>query len=248
MLKKFTNSLALSPVRSIAFHKGADVTGTLKVSLEKIMKEAGQLLLSYWHKPIDEIKKEAGFYTQADLEVEEFLKRELVKIKPADFFAEESGETGTENNGFRWVIDPLDGTTNFAHHIPYFCISVALTDHNNPIVAAIYNPLLDEYYYAEKGAGATLNGHSMSVSTPASFADAIIGFGLSYKHAQRGEIVNLAERVSREARAVRHFGAVALDLAYVASGRMDGVIFSHLAWWDVGCRSAFSAGGRRGGY
>lgn len=205
----------------------------IKLSLEKIMKEAGKLLLSFWRSGVGEIKKNCGYYTQADIESEEFLKKELYALKRADFCAEESGISGNEGNGFQWVIDPLDGTTNFAHHIPYFCISVALAENGIPVLGAIYNPLLDELFYAEKGKGAMLNGKKITVSDPKSFSDAIIAIGLSYKHIHRASIVHLAERVSREARTVRHFGAVALDLANVACGRIDGVAFSHLAWWDV---------------
>ncbi len=205
----------------------------IKESLERIMKEAGKLLLSYWGSEVVEIRKESGYYTEADVEAEQFLKKELNALKPADFCAEESGFSGNNNNGFQWVIDPLDGTTNFTHHIPYFCISVALTENGSPVVGAVLNPLMDEFFYAEKGKGATLNGQKIVVSKPPAFADAIIGIGLSYKHSHRVGIINLAERISREARAVRHFGAVALDLANVACGRMDGVAFSNLFWWDV---------------
>ncbi|EKD49108.1 MAG: extragenic suppressor protein SuhB [uncultured bacterium] len=205
----------------------------MKEDIERIMKEAGNLLLSYWHTGISETKKQAGYYTQADIDSEQFLKEELFHLFPADFIAEESGLSGATNNGYRWVIDPLDGTTNFAHKISYFCISVALTLHDEPIVGAIYNPLLDEFFYAEKGNGATLNGCSIRVCPPKAFSDAVIGFGLAYDRRYRAFVVDRAQVIATQARAVRHFGAVALDLAYVACGRLDGAIFSHLFWWDI---------------
>lgn len=202
--------------------------------LQSILKKASLILLSYWGKPIIERKKEAGFVTQADLESEQFLINELGVLMPeADFWAEESGQSGSNNNGYRWVIDPLDGTTNFARHLPYFCISVALTHYDEPIVGAIYQPLQHEFFYAEKGQGATLNGQKLTVSSPESFKQAVIAFGLSYRHSKRLEVIEAAQRVVKKARAVRHFGAVAYDLANVACGRFDGVMFSYLSWWDI---------------
>ena len=219
----------------------------LQKPLEEIMKKAGTLLLSYWGKPIAERKKEAGFVTQADIESEQFLIKELGAILPeADFWAEESGQTGSSNNGYRWVIDPLDGTTNFARHLPYFCISVALTLHDEPIIGAVYQPLLDEFFYAEKEYGATLNGRPIQVSRPETFKQAVLAFGLSYRQDKRPGLVEATMRVVRKARAVRHFGAVAYDLANVACGRFDGVMFSHLAWWDIaaGMLLVTEAGGK----
>ena len=201
--------------------------------LEVIVKEAGKLLLSYWKKGVCETKKDAGYYTQADIDSETYLKEKLYALFAADFIAEESGVSGERNNGYRWVIDPLDGTTNFAHRIPYFCVSVALTQDDEPILGAVYNPLMDEYYTAKKGAGATLNGRSIQVSKPQKFSDALIGFGLAYDARHRGQTVGRAQIIATQARAVRHFGAVALDLANLACGRLDGVIFSHLSWWDI---------------
>lgn len=205
----------------------------MKESLKKILKEAGQLLLSFWHKGVGETQKENGYFTEADIQTERFLKEKLYQLKPADFWAEESGFEKHEDNGFHWVIDPLDGTTNFAHHVPYFCVSVALTEQDQPIVAAIYNPILDEFFYAERGAGAEMNGQRIAISHPESFSQAIIGVSLSYKHQERLDVINIAGEVSREARAIRHYGAVALDLANMACGRIDGVLFARLFWWDV---------------
>jgi myo-inositol-1(or 4)-monophosphatase len=201
--------------------------------LEEIVKEAGKLLLSYWKTGVCEIKKDAGYYTQADIDSETYLKEKLYALFPADFIAEESGVSGASNNGYRWVIDPLDGTTNFAHRISYFCVSVALTHHDEPIIGAVYNPLMDEYYYAQKGAGATLNGTQIRVSQPEKFSNALIGFGLAYDARHRAETVGRAQIIATQARSVRHFGAVALDFANLACGRLDGVIFSHLSWWDI---------------
>ncbi len=205
----------------------------LKEDIECIMKEAGNLLLSFWHKHIREIPKEHGFVTQADLEVELFLKNGLSRLVQADFWAEESGKTGTVGNGYTWVIDPLDGTTNFAHHIPYFCISVALTKNDIPIVGALYNPLLGEFFYADSNTASTLNDVPIRLSAVQKESLAFVGIGLPYGVAERGEMINTAQLLSPHVRALRHYGAVALDLANLACGRLDAVAFSRLFWWDI---------------
>lgn len=245
MLTRFTNFLVSLLELSIASHKG-DMIPNIAHELELIVKEAGQLLLSYWKNGVSEKRKSAGYVTEADLAIEAFLKERLHALFQADFMAEESGTSGDQNNGYRWVIDPLDGTTNFAHRIPYFCISVALTHADEPIIGAVYNPLLDEYFSAIKGRGAMLNGQKIAVSEPRAFSDALIGFGLAYDRRHRADIVDRAQTIATQARAVRHFGAVALDLANVACGRLDGVIFSHLYWWDIaaGALLVVEAGGR----
>lgn len=201
--------------------------------LEPIVKEAGAVLLSYYDQSLTRREKEqGGFVTQADIKSEQFLIEQLAKVLPeASFWAEEGGKKG--DGAYCWVIDPLDGTTNFAQGIPYFCISVALTYNNVPFVGAIYQPLLDQFFYAQAGKGAFLNGVPIHVSKPESLAKAVVGVGLSYRHIKRKELIHATERVANRVYAIRHFGAIALDLAHVAAGKMDGVFFTHLAWWDV---------------
>ncbi len=205
--------------------------------LEPIIKEAGDILLSYYQTPLvrhekKEHGKEYGFVTKADLASEKFLIEQLSGLlTKASFLAEESGKSGSGDHC--WVIDPLDGTTNFAHKLPYFCISVALTYKEQPIVGAIYQPTTKEFFYAEQGKGAFLNGQKIYVSSPTRFDQAMVAISLPYDREKRKELVHSAERIAKEAYAIRHYGAIALDLAYVACGRMDGVFFTNLAWWDV---------------
>ncbi|HRN77986.1 MAG TPA: inositol monophosphatase family protein [Candidatus Dependentiae bacterium] len=203
--------------------------------LEPIMRAAGDIILSYvpTAQQLTRMPKSGNsFATQADIASEEFLKKELHALLPeASILAEESGSSGTAV--LQWVIDPLDGTTNFAQGLSYFCISVALTENNIPIVAAIYQPILNEFFYAEHGKGAWLNGQQINVSTPHVFDDAIVAISLPYLRKQRGPLVDALGSIAKKARAVRHFGAAALDLAYVACGRLDGLFLTYLAWWDV---------------
>ncbi len=208
----------------------------IDIELKNIIKQAGKLLLSYWHKKDlqKNKKKDNSLVTEADLASEQFLVSALQKLLPqADFFTEESGQFGTNNSGYCWVIDPLDGTRNFAAHIPYFCISVALTYQDKPIIGMIYNPLFDELFYAAEGKGAFCNDIKMAVSTPSSFAGSFITYGLSHNPQQRHKVLEATQKLIGTISAARHMGAVALDMANLAMGRFDGLICMYLSWWDV---------------
>lgn len=207
---------------------------TLAKDAEVIVKKAGEILLSYFRRTIQVHRKHhGGLVTEADLASENFLKAELGKLLPeAAFWAEESGKSGEAE--YHWVIDPLDGTTNFAHGLPYFCISVALTHNHNPIVGIIYQPLLNECFTAVKGEGAFCNNQQIMVSEVKSMAESMIVVGLPYvKSGYYRALLQDFKKVALKSFAVRHFGAAALDLAYVAAGRLDAVFFEKLGWWDV---------------
>lgn len=204
-------------------------------AVEPIIKQAGDILLGYYNTTLVRHEKHGnGFVTEADLASEQFLIKELGALVPgAAFFAEESGKSGHLNADYCWVIDPLDGTTNFANHLPYFCISVALTYKNQPIFGMIYNPLLKELFYAIKGQGAYLNGQRMRVSR-SEVARCVVAIGLPYAKDQHyAHLLQDAWLIAKQVYAIRHFGAAALDLAYVAAGKLDGVIFEELGWWDI---------------
>ena len=203
--------------------------------IEPIIKQAGDIVLSYYNKPLERHEKEGhGFVTQADLASEQFLIKKLGELIPeASFFAEESGISNSGTSAYCWVIDPLDGTTNFAHRVPYFCISVALTYKNSPILGVVYQPMLKEFFYAIKGQGAYLNGQKIVVSR-SMIAKSMVAIGLPYaKDAEYAQLLQDAWVISNRVYSIRHFGAVALDLAYLAAGRLDGVIFEELGWWDI---------------
>jgi len=203
--------------------------------LEPIMRKAGSILLSYFNnaQQLTHTDKQGnGFVTEADLASERYLIEQLRMLLPeAAITAEESGNAGS--GIFRWVIDPLDGTTNFAQGLHYFCISVALTQDDIPQVAAIYQPVLNEFFYAERGKGAWLNGRKIVVSKVHDIQKAMISVCLPYDHAEFDPLLHALDRVAKQAYSIRHFGAAALDLANVACGRMDGIFFAHLGWWDV---------------
>jgi myo-inositol-1(or 4)-monophosphatase len=204
--------------------------------VEPVIKEAGSILLSHFKKPIKwHEKKDAGLVTQADLESEKFLIQKLGEIFPeASFFTEEEGKKGDENAPYCWVIDPLDGTTNYAHGLPYFCISVGLTYQKKPIWGAVYQPILDEFFYAQKGKGAFLNGKKIQANAKTPFNKSFIAIGVPYaKDSKFNEIIHTLDAIAPKTFGFRHMGAAALDQVYVACGRFDGVVFENLEWWDV---------------
>lgn len=206
--------------------------------VEEVVREAGKLLLRYYEDKLTKNYKSDGSYaTEADLAAEEFLIAQLTELLPeAGIFAEESGKND-HSGRYNWVIDPLDGTNNFAHSIPYSCISIALVEDDHPILAIIYDFHRNELFAAYRDHGAFLNGRPISVSKTDSMEQALICAPVAYKgtiSAQKRQYYwNCLERVEKQCVTIRVLGAAALDLAYVAAGRVDGVFFEGLSWWDV---------------
>ncbi len=188
--------------------------------------------------------------TAADGEVEAFLVGALCQRFPTHHFVgEEGGGQGApaDSAHFHWFIDPLDGTVNFANRIPHFCTSVALaTRDREPLLAVIFDPNRDELFTATRGAGAHLNGRPLTVSTTSELIDSVVASGFPYDRASNPDN-NLAEwaAMTPRIRGERRFGSAALDLAYVAAGRLDGYWESDLKTWDAmaGVLLAREAGG-----
>lgn len=166
-----------------------------------------------------------------------------------DILAEEFGATAAARapSRFRWVFDPLDGTTNYAHGLPIFCSSLALEIDGHAAVGAIYDPTRRELFTAERGLGARLNGARLAVSATGSLGDALLVTGFPYDvQQQTGDLVALFGEFLGRARAVRRLGSAALDLCYVAAGRFDAFWEQQLKPWDVsaGALIVAEAGGR----
>lgn len=213
------------------WHKQTDIAPLVA----PIIRQAGALLLAYFHQPLSwTVKQDKSFVTQADLASERYLIEQLTKLMPdAQFYAEESGASGQGNSPYCWVIDPLDGTTNFAHGLPYFCISVALTYNNEPIFGMIYQPLTNELMHGQQGRGAFINDEPIKTSS-LEFPEAVVALGLPYLRQQEyTDLLEKGREIAKQAYAIRHFGAVALDIAYLACGRLEGVVLRKLGWWDV---------------
>ncbi len=180
-------------------------------------------------------KGPADFVSAADHRAEEVLMRELQHARPRfGLLLEESGTVEGEDTSNRWIVDPLDGTTNFLHGIPHFAISIALERDARPYAGVIYEPVRDELFWAESGNGAFLNDQRLRVSSRRALPDALIATGMPYKgRTSHPDYPAMLDRVWNETAGVRRFGSAALDLAYVAAGRFDGFFEFALSAWDI---------------
>ncbi len=205
--------------------------------MEKACKKASKLLIRDFGEieKLQVSKKGPGdFVTNSDKRTEKIIINELSLARPDySFLAEESG-LSEKNTEFKWIIDPIDGTTNFLHGIPYFAISIGLEKNKEIICGMIFNPITNEMFYAEKGKGAYLNNSRIRVSSRKNIDECVLLTGgpiLSYKNKEI--FFKEYESVSRKVAATRKFGSSALDLAYLASGRCDGVWERNLNYWDI---------------
>jgi myo-inositol-1(or 4)-monophosphatase len=178
-------------------------------------------------------KSASNFVTQSDIRTEKLLRRELSAARAGyGFLMEESGEVKGTDERHRWIIDPLDGTSNFIHAIPYFCISIGLErTHSNGgreiIAGVIYDPIHNELFTAEKGKGAEVNNRRLQVSARDTMEQAMIVSG------SPRDVCSHLNSVSTSGATVRYFGATALDLAYLAAGRIDACWYQAIQPWDV---------------
>ena len=179
-------------------------------------------------------KGEINLVTEADKISEEMITSEINHLFPDhDILAEEFTDT-SRGSDFRWIIDPLDGTTNYAHGYPVFCVSIALQKLDEIIIGVIYNPMLNEMFVAEKGEGAFLNGREVHVSNTVRLAQSLIATGFPYDIREDSQNnLNYFNEMIMRARAIRRPGSAALDLAYVAAGRFDGFWELKLSPWDT---------------
>jgi myo-inositol-1(or 4)-monophosphatase len=181
------------------------------------------------------LKGPANFVTAADRRAEETLRAELAKARPGyGFLGEESGRHQGSDETHTWIVDPLDGTTNFLHGIPQFAISIGLDRGGTIVAGLVYNPASDEMFTAERGKGAFLNDRRIRVASRRGLADAVIACGLP--HRGRGDLaLGLRElgAIQDKVAGLRRFGAAALDLAFIAAGRVDGYWERNLSPWDM---------------
>ena len=181
------------------------------------------------------VKGPGDFVSTADLKAERILKTELSRARPGyGHLFEESGTQPGSDPRHRWIVDPLDGTTNFLHGIPHFAISIAIERDGEIVAGIVYDPTRDEMFAAEKGLGAYVNDRRLRVSARRQLADAVIGTGLSASgRAEPAVDSDILAAIGAATRGVRRMGAAALDLAYVAAGRFDGFWEFGLSPWDI---------------
>lgn len=203
--------------------------------VEAITREAGALLMRYFVQRVTiEYKGDVDLVTEADRQSEKLIVERLRARWPEyDIVGEEGtrSETGAE---YRWYVDPLDGTTNFAHGYPVFCISLALVRRDEELEAGVlYDPTRDEMFAAERGQGATLNGKPIQVSTTTKLAESILGTGFPSHKRHKNPNIHFYHQLTLRSHGVRRAGSAALDLANVACGRYDGFWEFNLNPWDT---------------
>ena len=200
-----------------------------------VVLESGSIMREHFEKPHTiKHKGRIDLVTETDLAIEHFLKNKLHELAPEAAFLAEESASGLELPDSCWIIDPVDGTTNFAHGLPLTVTSVALRQHGELVLGIINAPLLGEWYLAEKDCGACRNGTPIHVSMAASPEEALVATGFPYTISECSErIVQRLQPVLAACQGVRRCGAAALDLAWTACGRFDAYYEEDLKPWDV---------------
>jgi myo-inositol-1(or 4)-monophosphatase len=180
-------------------------------------------------------KGPGDFVSQADIRAEKTIFEELSRARPGyGFLMEERGTVEGPDKSHRWIIDPLDGTTNFLHSIPIFAISIALEREGVLVAGVIYNPITDEMFVAERGTGAFLNNRRLRVSARSRMAEAVFTTGIPHQgRSEPDKFMRDMDTLLPQVAGIRRFGSAALDLAFVAAGRVDGYWERGLKAWDI---------------
>ena len=193
------------------------------------------------------VKGPADFVTSSDKKAEKFLREELGKARPTyGFLGEEQGETKGKDPDHRWIIDPIDGTFNFMHALPFFALTIALERKGEIVAAVTYNPIADELFHAEKGTGAFINNKRMRVAGRKELSESMLFCGLPNRAAKNHDLQRKELAVMQTKTAgIRSLGSTALDMAYTAMGRFDGGWHHGLKPWDMAAGILFlrEAGG-----
>jgi myo-inositol-1(or 4)-monophosphatase len=216
-----------------------------------IAREAGALLMDYFHRRVKiEYKGDADLVTEADRNSEKLILGRIREHWPShDVIGEEGAriETGSD---YRWYVDPLDGTTNFAHSFPVFCVSLGLVFQGKRKAAVLYDPTRDELFAAEQGRGAWLNGEKIAVSKTSNLAQCLVATGFPSHKRHKNPNIYFYHQLTLRTHGVRRAGSAALDLASVACGRFDGFWEFNLNAWDTtaGILIVEEAGGKATGF
>lgn len=215
-----------------------------------LARQAGTMALMGRRSGLTEVQTKStttDMVTEFDRASELFVVEGLSRQRPDDAIVGEEGTAHTGTSGITWYVDPIDGTTNFLYDLPCWAVSIGATDELGSLAGAVYVPALDEMFTAVRGGGAYLNGSPICCNTTTDLSQALVGTGFSYSPAQRTVQAQRVSQVIHLVRDIRRFGAAAIDLCYVACGRLDAYFEENLLMWDIvageliareaGCRS-----------
>jgi myo-inositol-1(or 4)-monophosphatase len=224
-------------------------------ALLKVMSDAARKAARGLNRDFGEIaelqvarKAPADFVSAADLKAEQVIFEALSKARPGyGFLGEERGLVEGTDKTHTWIVDPLDGTTNFLHAIPHFAINIALQREGQIVAAVTYNPVSNELFWAERGKGSYVNDRRLRVAARTRLDEAVVATGIPFLgHGQHARFLKELHQISQRVAGVRRYGSAALDLAWVAAGRFDGYWERDLKSWDIaaGLLLVTEAGGR----
>ncbi|MEX2023968.1 MAG: inositol monophosphatase family protein [Thermoleophilaceae bacterium] len=202
---------------------------------ERAAREAGALLMERYRGPARGVLSKSSrtdMVSDADRDAEALIRDLLATERPADGLLAEEGSHADATSGRRWVVDPLDGTTNYLYRFPAWVVSIALEDAEGAVVGVVHEPVRDETFTAVRGAGAALDGAQIAVSGAQALDSALVGTGFGYDADRRASQADVLLRVLPRVRDIRRAGAAALDLCMVACGRLDGYYERGLNHWD----------------
>lgn len=207
----------------------------LKSTLMACLKDGGKIIRKAYGRAHNIRKKSAvSLVTETDMAADRAIRRIILKVFPDHGLMTEEQAAVESRSPYRWIIDPLDGTTNFAHQIPLFGVSIGLEYQGDIILAGIYNPILNELFFAEKGKGAFLNGKRIRVSKTGSMIDSLLVTGFPYDRQKKARFyLKFVQAFMQRCRGVRRLGAASIDLAYVACGRFEAYWEFNLKPWDM---------------
>jgi myo-inositol-1(or 4)-monophosphatase len=221
----------------------------LEALAERVARAAGSLLLEHAARAPQHVGSKSSatdMVSDADRASEALLTGLLLEARPDDGLVGEEGASRRGSTGLRWVVDPLDGTTNFLYRLPQWSVSVACEDDDGPVAVCVHDPNRGETFTARRGGGARVDGRLIAVGEEADLSHALIGTGFAYQADIRSRQVGQLGRVIGRVRDIRRAGSAALDLAWVACGRLDGFYETGIQHWDyaAGALLVPEAGGR----
>ena len=202
----------------------------------EVAEEAGRLLADALHSARTSVTSKSSatdMVTEMDRSAEELIVRRLLKARPDDGLLGEEGSSRSSSSGVTWVIDPLDGTTNYLYRIPAFAVSIAAVADGRPVAGAVHNPVLRETFAAAVREGSTLNGAPLRLGDPPPLHSALVGTGFGYDPGRRAEQAKVVASMIGHVRDIRRFGSAALDLCSLALGRLDVYFEQGLQPWDL---------------